>query len=679
MEDHIYEDPDESLPVNVPAIPAVILKDYRENFAGSSGRKGEAQSSKSLKNLSGKQKGKKKKDSKKSGKPKKEKCVRGGNEESGLKKSYSENRLKSKTAYLNEQNPKNSRSRGHSESAIPGLSPALLGSVATVTMVGEPNVAHEVANEDSPPPALPSRGYLLDEEFSVELKAIERRGAGTDTESDEESDGYTSMDNIACYDEIPSKMQEDKSLTPLRRYENFTSTNRQPIQDAATTSVSGRPHKNFDDAKRRLAYPLPEKLESHLLFPHPIKNIADTKSSPAHTAALPERGSARQYKNGERGHLTRIMPGAPPHQIADATKAEEDEDERLYENFGDEGTSEHIADTTKAEEDKDERLYENFGDEGTSEQKDPPPIPLRSYNNDARGHLTHTAESQSCLPPLPERSSTTIPKDEAQTRPTKQEQVPPLPERPSKNDKKGHLTRTGLGSQPCLPPLLERRSAAPQEDTPPIPGRPCKNDKRGRPTHRILEAECQLNLPPRRRNIYQHFFTEENQYGNVANEEGPPDVPQIPVRPYRHLNSTLPGAESDLPLVPEGEYTNFTDVGVQPSHTLITAPEDDHMPPIPPRCYENFTDAQDTVSRSQEEESESYVLHEAPEWNDSGRPGDDEDEYINQDDSPGYVNSGDVAEGGESEDPAYDYVHADAIRSIRGRAGRWAGRKGNNH
>lgn len=584
MEDHIYEDPDASLPMNVPAIPAVIFRDYRENFAGSSGRKGGAQqlskesTSKSLKNLKGMLKGKINQESKNSAKSKKEKCVSGDNQVSGFKKSHSEKRLKNKIANLSEQNPRKSRSRGHPDSDI--HPPAFSASMAT----GVKDAIHDISDEDSPPPVLPSRGYLLDEEFSIELKAIEKQIAGiqSDTESDEDSDGYTSMDNTTCCDDFPGplhtqtnkdvlpeqKNRPPKPLSTERSYENFTNTNRQPIQDAA---VHEQLYKNFDNA-----YPVPE----------------------------------RQYYNFEdaKRHLACLLPETdhlPPRQIGDTESLE-------------------------AEEDEDNRLYENFGNEETSEQEVPPQIPARPHNNDA-----HTV-------------------DETRTRP-KQEQVPSVPKRPGK---KGGLAHGELGSQPRVPP---RSSTAAQGDMTQTPGRPRENNKRGALIHKIPEAERQLDLPPRHRDNYRNSTMEDS----IVDEEGlhvSPDKPTIPARSYKddvrgHLNSLLK--------VPEGQYANFADAEIQPEST--------HMPPIPPRCYENFTDAQDP---SQEEESGSYKARQAPERNDGSEP-DDEDGYINHDDTPGYVNSGDVVENGqdgENENFTYDYVHADTIRSIRGRAGRWAGK-----
>ena len=653
MEEHVYEDPDASLSTR---IPVIVPRDYRENPVENKGEKSGVQqlskerqgnTSKSLKKSKSKLRGRKNTDPVDSDKPQKEKSVCGDNQDSRLKK---EKMSRSKTVRCNEyeRNPKASRSRprGYSDGAKYALSPALLGSMATMMagpmakIILEPGVkdpthevadkdspppdpTHEVADKDSPPPALPSRDYLLDKEFVVELKGIERYVTRADTELDEESDGYMSMDNIACCDVEEVLDSQTKVASP----EQDTSKNR------------------------------------------PYENLVANRSS------------------DERGHLTHIPPEVdylPPRASIGTSKS------------------------------GDERHYENFGDEGTSKQEDPPPIPLRLYTKDAEDQYLHAAESQPHLPLLPGRSTIATLSDETPARPpmpVQREQAPPIPRRPCKDDKKGQLSRTGEGSQSRLPPLPER-SPATAQDASLVAAKSCKS------RHVAREAGHQLDLPPR----HLSNTDEENLYDDVVHKEGPstpPDPPSLPVRPYKNDGR---GDLTNTPLLNEGQYVNFITVELQSSRISIAPPEQEGETriPIPQRYHEKFTDAQvgsesymplipkrnysnrldegayvneEEITRGKygdEPDEDAYMNEgETPRRKySSNRPAEDgipkrkhgngpggEGAYVNQGATPGYVNSGGVAENSPDDGLSYDYVRSDTfVRSIHGRAGRWAAR-----
>ncbi len=86
---------------------------------------------------------------------------------------------------------------------------------------------YEIPAEDLPPPALPTRGYLLDDHFVAEqLNDLEIQTTSTGTPLEEEDEYYTSMDpDQRQYENFGNKesSMEEKAYAPLlpsRHYAN---------------------------------------------------------------------------------------------------------------------------------------------------------------------------------------------------------------------------------------------------------------------------------------------------------------------------------------------------------------------------------------------------------------------------------------------------------------------------
>lgn len=417
MDQHIYEDPDA---MDTPAVYAntMVPIDYRENFAVSSGSQIRApcqqeDPTKSSKKWNLKLRVKKNKQCEDSDKTRREK--QGIGESSG-RKGFKKRKSDKKGQSLSEnssQNLKKGRSRGPADGRAQDLSPALLVALETMTV-------EHLYEKDSPPPALPSRGYLLDEGFAAELDNIERKTAETDTESGEESDGYTSMNTTTCYDDISGTLtnqvtsselgyESHTSLIPKGCYENFTDIKRRPIRDVATLSEQDdEPHtpsipekhlyKNFSDTQRCIA--LSEEKCAPMHYDNFVPTSTIALSEQEDTPPIPKR----TFKNNTRGSLahttleTECLPPLP------------------------------------------ERHYDNFVDtEVLSEQETAPPIPKRPSKNDT----THKTPETDCnLPPVLERHKNFT---DTKRRPTVQEdesRTPPIPNRCYENifDTKGYPT-----------------------------------------------------------------------------------------------------------------------------------------------------------------------------------------------------------------------------------------------
>jgi hypothetical protein len=659
MDDHVYEDPDAMPPLDC-QVPILIPGDYRANFPGSSvksrvpsrqqQRKGQYENCpKSSKNQQQQRKGqyencpkpsrkifRLKKGSKSSSEEgdtrKGEKQVSGGKAKFDKSKSPKKRPTKS----LTEQNPVKGQNRGqtmrgHSDSGILSIPVGL----KTVNPDVKEHDQHQVADEaNSSPPALPSRGYLLDVEFAAELDDIRKKIIVSDTDSDDGSDDYTSMDNATCsLDDtgrshaqtnkyVTSSMQELGQREPNGFYENSNNAKQQFIQQVATLSLKGNgpntPKKHYKNSHK-------EKLESEGYY----ANCADTKGSPTawqeDDIMIPERHRTsdselpeRHYGNLADTTLPEDLPPIPERSLKSKGHLLV-EPHPVYDNFTNRGGPPVAA----SEQDK--SPHYNFAerkDSNTvvSELRNIPPLPRRSYKSNTKKDLACAVESD--LPPaVPER-------------PTKQKgeyrevdtHMPPIPGRNYEN-----FINT--------PPREQKDDSC---NTIPLPRRSHKDNTK--------DDSCNTIPLPRR----SHKDNTKEVCTAVKHDPPPPAVPErVPTRQ-------------------EGESTPYTSE----------------------MCYGNFIDTppRDITKWSQEEES--YVPL-TPARHDNGL---DEDAYINQDNGPeeqeedgymnskseqeedGYMNSkAEQEEDGYAncrkieEDVTYDYVSSDTIRSVRGRAAeRWA-------
>lgn len=287
MDQHVYEDPDAMLPCDT---TLTVPRDYRESPVTSSvspGNRSGAFQQKLSKECSPKptkkwniklRVNKNKGSGEISRKPNK-----GGKEgKKGVKKANSDSSLKKGQTKSEGRKILN---RGGSDYTLYKQDSSAL-EITEVT-----DHFYEIADEDSsPPPALPSRGYLMDEEFTVELNALERQLADINTES-EEDDDYTAMATEKCYENFvdtktfthqdlaatPSEVEDGFHTPPVpKRHYTLSDSNRDEIKlpripkrqyTEDTPLIPGRCYENFTDTNSQDVLALLDDEEDNAYVP----------------------------------------------------------------------------------------------------------------------------------------------------------------------------------------------------------------------------------------------------------------------------------------------------------------------------------------------------------------------------------------------------------------------------
>lgn len=258
MEQHIYEDPDAMMPT---VCDTVVSTDYREHLVMSRVSSGN-KSGLSQQKLGNKQQ---EKSSKKWN-------IKLGKKSSGISNKKGENKGAIEGNSFKSANSDSCLKKGKSRSLPHGQTLKIRGNSL-------PEVVehfYKVADEHSPPPVLPSRGYLLDEEFAAELNSLEKEVADTNIEleeEEEEDDEYTPM-----------------GVVQFPNYENFVDTNRHQDDEALMSShtppIPERHYKNFIDPACTVAM------------------MSDDKTTPQ----IPERQRYENFTDGGKKHRTNQVP-----------------------------------------------------------------------------------------------------------------------------------------------------------------------------------------------------------------------------------------------------------------------------------------------------------------------------------------------------------------------------------
>ena len=520
---------------------------------------------------------------------------------------------------------------------------------------------------ESPPPPLPSRGYLFDSSFTTELKTIATEKLAID--NGEEAP-------------LEEEEEEDKDYTPmapLDLYEGFDTE----LEGVRRSSTDGNITTLSDEEDEYVGPSIPERdytsqhdkevvADSIQLLDKDLDSILKRK----HLASIP----GRSYSND-----TTSIPG---RSNLVSIPGRSKNDDLISRSYGAEPIASEAA------------TYDNV-----TVQQDVPSIPERSYQDAATYDNVAFQEQNTPVPAIPERSY----KDAEATYDNVafQEQdvaVPTIPERSYKATPDQHI--------PMVPTRSYKAPANVTTAHQHLPPRKCKVKAN---YDNVVLPERNVPVMPQSSYKAGAGYNHNNKLGHYDNapepttagpysntettlpEEGENDMPHIPERNYKAeltpvvgpFSNTTTFPEQDenyVPLIPNRNYEAEPTAAAATYDNTVTLLEQD-VPLIPERFYKNFASVLNEVVSvaATREPGEEYTPPPIPERHYVIEEG--EEEYMNQRDAPVIPTRTIKRCGGErgsgsrdDESDEYYYVQTGARYTLGGRHARthkerWGHRK----